>query len=224
MVPNREVVRGSHDRGVPELPKLVNVPGKCVAKCHTNSFDVESIATRSTHDYSWLFHEPVHELAKRVAHAAIVDYSSSVRARESHQFLENFSALSRCLRCVACQTYATFELGVTQAKFLRYVGLHAGISQAELARATDTAPTLTGRVLETLVERGWVRRKRSPKDRRQYLLELTPSGQRARSWVEKARDDFADQVRAVLDDRDMKDFDRVTRKVLSAFEASSQEA
>jgi hypothetical protein len=46
------------------------------------------------------------------------------------------------------------------------------ISQADLARATDTDPRLTGRALETLLLRGWVRRKRSKEDRREYILEL----------------------------------------------------
>jgi DNA-binding MarR family transcriptional regulator len=143
-----------------------------------------------------------------------------VAKRDPHEFLDSFGALSRCLRCAAGQTYASFDLGIAQAKFLRYVGLHPGISQAELARATDAAPTLTGRVLEALVERGWVRRKRSPDDRRQYLLELTPSGQRARAWVEKARDSLAEQVGAVLDDRDVKEFDRITKKVVAAIDGA----
>ena len=149
-------------------------------------------------------------------------YRWRVPRRDPHDFLDNFGALSRCLRCAAGQSYAAFDLGVTQAKVLRYVGLHPGICQAELARATGAAPTLTGRVLETLIERGWVRRRRCADDRRQYLLELTPSGQRARTWVEKARDSFAQQVGSILDDRDVKEFDRITKKIVVALSAGSK--
>jgi DNA-binding MarR family transcriptional regulator len=159
-----------------------------------------------------------------VASSRTAGYGFEVQKRDRHAFLENFGALHRCLRCLSGQAYATFELGVTQAKFLHYIGRNSGISQAELARATSTAPTLTGRILETLVQRGWIRRKRSQDDRRQYLLELTPSGARACEWVAKARDGLADQIAAVLDERDIKEFDRITKKLIRAFDVANLQA
>ena len=139
---------------------------------------------------------------------------------ESHEFFERFTAVSRCVKQVAAQAYATFEVGSTQAKFLRYIGKNSPISPADLARATDTAPTLTGRGLETLIERGWVRRKRSEEDRRQYILELTASGQRMRERVEEARQGVIERIAAALDERDIEDFDRIATKILAAFEGS----
>jgi DNA-binding MarR family transcriptional regulator len=141
-------------------------------------------------------------------------------ARDPHVFLESLSAVMRTLRAAAAQTYATFEVGSAQAKFLRHIGKNSRISQADLARATNTAPTLTGRGLETLVERGWIHRTRSEEDRRQYILELTASGQRARKRVEEAREGIIEQIGAVLDDRDLKDFERIAKKILDAFDAS----
>ena len=139
--------------------------------------------------------------------------------RDSHEFFELFGAVTRRLRSVAAQAYATFEVGSAQAKFLRHIARHSRISQADLARATDTAPTLTGRALETLVERGWVRRKRSEIDRRQYVLELTASGQRTRERVESARNDIIARLGSSLDDRDVEDFERIAQKILVAFDA-----
>lgn len=137
---------------------------------------------------------------------------------ESREFFERFGEVARCVRAASADAYATLEVGTTQAKFLRSVGQHPGISQAELARETVTAPTLTGRALETLVARGWVRRSRSEEDRRQYVLELTPAGQRARDRVEKARDEIIARVAAVLDARDVRDFERIAGKILATFE------
>jgi DNA-binding MarR family transcriptional regulator len=148
--------------------------------------------------------------------------ASSVGRSEPSEFLESLGALSRCLRSVAAQAYATFEVGSTQAKFLRHIGRHSRISQADLARATATDPALTGRALETLVERGWVRRTRSEEDRRQYVLDLTASGQRARKRVEEARERIAKRIATLLDERDIEDFDRIAKKILAAFEASCQ--
>ena len=122
------------------------------------------------------------------------------------------------MRGVAAQAYAALEVGSTQAKFLRYIGGGGPLSQADLARATATDPTLAGRALETLIERGWVRRKRSEADRRQYLLELSAAGQRVRARVEAERARIAARMAAVLDDRDRADFDRIAAKLHAAFE------
>ena len=144
-------------------------------------------------------------------------------ARDAHQFFERFTAVMRRFRAVAAEAYAAIEVGSAQAKFLRHIGKNSRISQADLARATDTAPTLTGRALEPLIERGWVRRTRSQADRRQYLLELTAAGQRTREKVEVARDGVIDRLAAVLDDRDLEDFDRIATKILAAFEEPAAE-
>lgn len=131
--------------------------------------------------------------------------------------------MSRCLRSAAGQAYATLEVGTAQAKLLRHIGRSSKISQADLARATGTAPTLTGRAIEPLIERGWVRRTRSQEDRRQYLLELTASGRRVRDRVEGARDQVIARLGAVLEARDVEDFDRIAKKILAAFEAGGDE-
>lgn len=136
------------------------------------------------------------------------------------EFIESIGALSRSLRTVAGLEYAPLDLGATQAKFLRYIGRNSAISQADLARATQTDPALTGRALETLVERGWVRRTRSKDDRRQYVLELSASGQRVRRRAEDARRSAAERVVAVLDDSDLKAFERIVRKIVAAFPPS----
>lgn len=144
--------------------------------------------------------------------------------RDPHEFHETFSALVRRVRGLAAQAYAALEVGSAQAKLLRHIGQNSRISQAELARATDTAPTLTGRAIEPLIKRGWVRRKRSEEDRREYLLELTASGQRTRERVEQAREATFARIAAVLDERDLEDFDRIAKKILAALENPADES
>lgn len=136
--------------------------------------------------------------------------------RTPEETLDRFGEITRGLRLVSGQAYATFDVGTTQAKFLRYLGQHQPLSQAELARATVTDPTLTGRVVQTLIERGWVDRHVSTEDRRQYVLSLTPSGQRIRRRVEAARRRVAGRLVAALDDKDLADFARIARKLTAA--------
>jgi DNA-binding MarR family transcriptional regulator len=140
-----------------------------------------------------------------------------VARHKSGELLDALGTLTRRVREAAAQEYATLDVGNTQAKFLRHIGRHTRISQAALARATLTDPALTGRTIGSLIERGWVRRTRSDEDRRQYVLELTAAGERARKRVEEARERISKRMASVLDARDVKDFDRIARKVLAAF-------
>jgi DNA-binding MarR family transcriptional regulator len=147
--------------------------------------------------------------------------SLSVLKRETQaEFYERFAAVLRCIRGLASDAYAEIDLGSTQAKFLRHIGANSHISQAQLARATNTAPTLTGRVLEPLIERGWVRRKRSSEDRRQYVLELTAEGKRMRERVETARLGVIRSLARVLDEKDAENFEVIAAKILAAFGSS----
>lgn len=138
---------------------------------------------------------------------------------EPERVLDSFSQISRRLRAAAAHSYASFEVGSTQAKFLRQLGQDAPLSQAELARKTVTDEALTGRVLKSLIDRGLVQRKRSRDDRRKYLLELSAAGQSARARVESARRALARRMHSTLDQRDLSDFERIAAKLLAAFPA-----
>jgi DNA-binding MarR family transcriptional regulator len=133
-------------------------------------------------------------------------------------FFEQFAAIKRAITTLAGESYAELKLGTAQAKFLRHIGKNSSISQAELARATDTDAALTGRVLQTLRDRGYVKRTRSALDRREYVLELTPSGRKAQAEVERARARLFARVMASLDEKDLKDFDRIAKKILAVLE------
>ena len=143
--------------------------------------------------------------------------------RDPHEVFESFVAVIKTLRGAVAEAYAATGVGSAQAKLLRHIGKHSRISQADLARATDTAPTLTGRAVEPLIARGWIRRKRSEDDRRQYVLELTAAGDRMRGKVEGARDELILRLASILDDRDAEDFDRIAKKILASFEAPRAE-
>jgi DNA-binding MarR family transcriptional regulator len=142
------------------------------------------------------------------------------RGREPVDVIELFGLLKRRITALATQAYAEAGMVRIQGKMLSHIGRHDRISQAELARATDTDAALTGRTLRALIEDGLVRRSRSYEDRREYVLELTAAGRRAKERVDAARAALAERLRAILDERDIKDFERVVTKMLAGFEAS----
>lgn len=159
----------------------------------------------------------------RAALPAAAGSGTSLRVpkRDPQELYERFGAVLRCVRGVTEDACAAIGIGTTQAKFLRHIGDRSHISQAQLARATNTAPTLTGRVLESLMEHGWVRRRRSREDRRQYVLELTASGKRMRERVVRARDGVIQSLARALDEKDAKDFERIAAKILATFGSSA---
>ncbi|HVV52673.1 MAG TPA: MarR family winged helix-turn-helix transcriptional regulator, partial [Polyangia bacterium] len=114
------------------------------------------------------------------ARASGLDPKPGLPPEEARALYDRLGVVLRAVRAAADVEYARLGIGNAQAKFVRHLGVQSRLSQADLARATSAAPTLTGRALESLIERGWVRRRRSADDRRQYLLELTAAGQRAR--------------------------------------------
>lgn len=139
--------------------------------------------------------------------------------RDSPDFYERFVEVLRCVRGISETAYADVGIGVTQAKILRVLGEKSPQSQAQLARATRMWPTLTGRTVEALIDHGWVRRKKSKEDRRQYVLELTAAGRRVCERVAIARKGVMASLASVLDEADARDFDRIATKILTAFPA-----
>lgn len=137
--------------------------------------------------------------------------------REATKFIETYRALKRALDAYSAQAYAGLDLGTTQGHFVRHLGQQPRCSQAELSRATGADPALTGRVLRSLIERGWVVRTRSEEDRREYLLELTPAGRRLLKRLELVREKLVASVVEPLETRDLEDFERITGKLVAAF-------
>lgn len=133
-------------------------------------------------------------------------------------FMDLFGLLKRRLMALAAEVYATAGMSPTAGRFVRHIGRHARLSQAELARATDTDPALAGRTVQMLIDAGLVRRERSEEDRRELLVELTAAGRRASARFDQTRDELAQRIAAVLDERDLRDFERVVRKLLAAFD------
>ena len=146
----------------------------------------------------------------------------SMKSREPTEFIDTFSAVRRRISALAAQAYSAADVGPMQAKLVRHIGKRSPISQAELARVTDSDPTLTSRTLQVLIERGLVRRERSADDRREYVLELAPAGKRVQARIEKLRSDLAARIVGALDDRDLADFDRIAQKILAATDQTAQ--
>ena len=81
--------------------------------------------------------------------------------------------------------------GLTHAEFsiLMLVADNGDVNQKQLGQALDISPPNMAVTLDRMVERGWVERVRSTRDRRAQQIHLTPAG---RELAERTRADRGD--------------------------------
>lgn len=68
------------------------------------------------------------------------------------------------------------QLTPKQFVALEFISKNPCISQKNIAENIGTAPAVMVGILDSLSERGLLERKRSPHDRREYFVQLTPKG------------------------------------------------
>jgi DNA-binding MarR family transcriptional regulator len=68
------------------------------------------------------------------------------------------------------------QLTPKQFVALEFISKNPCISQKNIAENIGTAPPVMVGILDTLSQRGLLERKRSPHDRREYYVQLTPKG------------------------------------------------
>jgi DNA-binding MarR family transcriptional regulator len=137
---------------------------------------------------------------------------------QAQGFLENVTAFKRALRQGAASAYGEFSLGDTQMKVLRYVAKNPGVSQAALARATETDPALLGRALRSLLQRGELKRSRSKEDARAFVVDLGIKGHALAEQINAANQQLIERLLSPFDARDFTDFARIVEKLKRAFD------
>ena len=69
------------------------------------------------------------------------------------------------------------KLKAVEFSVLTLVHTNEEVNQKQLGEALDVSPPNLAVTLDRMVERGWVRRERSERDRRAQLIRLTPEGE-----------------------------------------------
>jgi len=133
---------------------------------------------------------------------------------EGKEFLDIFAQAKRSLGLVVWQAFAPLDIGPKQVFLMRELAKADAMSQADLARATLSDPAATSRAVQTLITMGWVRRTRNMEDQRVLTVEMTAAGRAASKRIEAAYARAAREVVLPLDARDLKDFRRITTKLL----------
>jgi DNA-binding MarR family transcriptional regulator len=136
-------------------------------------------------------------------------YDRQVREAPSAQMMSVLNSLRRVVRAFrAVAQVAQDVIGISGAQHfvLERLAEAPALSLNDLAARTMTHKSSVSVVVKRLVERGFVRRRRSSADRRSIVLTLTPAGRRA---IERAPDSAQTRLIAALH--------RLPRRELAAF-------
>ncbi|WP_440221972.1 MarR family winged helix-turn-helix transcriptional regulator [Dokdonella sp. MW10] len=107
------------------------------------------------------------------------------------------------------------QFGLTRAQWraLKALRHREGLSQVELAEFIDMEPIAVGRVLDRLVQAGFVERRADPADRRRWRLHLTPKADAVTDDMEVIATGLRGESLAGVDASDFAAFLRVLEQV-----------
>ncbi|HEU4659077.1 MAG TPA: MarR family transcriptional regulator [Pseudolabrys sp.] len=107
------------------------------------------------------------------------------------------------------------EIGERPGRFatLTLIGCNPGISQTVLSRASGRDKSSLTPVLEDLVRRGLVARKRTDHDRRTYRLVLTADGEQALARLNRCAKRHERNLDRIIGARDRKKFLQILKRI-----------
>ncbi len=112
------------------------------------------------------------------------------------------------------------EIGESPGRFaaLTLIGRNPGISQTELSLASGRDKSSVTPVVEDLVRRGLVERKRVSSDRRAYRLNLTPAGRKTLISMTRIARRHERNLDRIIGGRERKRFLAILKKIAAEVE------
>lgn len=114
----------------------------------------------------------------------------------------------------------SLEIGESPGRFatLTLIARNPGISQTELSHANGRDKSSLTPVVEELVRRGLVERKRMDSDRRTYRLNVTPAGKKILTTLTRCARRHERNLDHAIGARDRKRFIQILKKIAAEIE------
>ncbi len=114
----------------------------------------------------------------------------------------------------------SLEIGESPGRFatLTLIARNPGISQTELSHASGRDKSSLTPVVEDLVRRGLVQRKRVNSDRRTYRLNVTPAGKKVLTQLMRCARRHERNLDRVIGPRDRKRFLDILKRIAAEIE------
>ena len=112
------------------------------------------------------------------------------------------------------------EIGESPGRFatLTIIARNPGISQTELSHANGRDKSSLTPVVEDLVRRGLVERKRMRQDRRTYRLNVTPAGKKTLTMLTRCARRHERLLDGIIGERDRKRFIQILKRIAAQIE------
>jgi DNA-binding MarR family transcriptional regulator len=125
----------------------------------------------------------------------------------------------RMAQAAAFQAFSRLaqEIGTRPGRFatLMLIGRNPGISQTALSRANGRDKSSLTPVLNDLVRRGLISRRRTRADQRAYRLSLTPAGRRLLAGLTRCARAHERTLDRIIGARAQKDFLRTLKRIIA---------
>lgn len=131
----------------------------------------------------------------------------------SVELLEQYGNVKRSIGRTAVQYVRVLGIGPKQLIALRLIGKKKKCTMAEIAEGTNSDKASVTRVINTLVESGWLEREYGKEDRRQILISLTAKGIRNFAKVERIYGKIAEKFASSLDAKEQRELLRLLKKI-----------
>jgi DNA-binding MarR family transcriptional regulator len=114
----------------------------------------------------------------------------------------------------------SLEIGESPGRFatLTIIARNPGISQTELSQANGRDKSSLTPVVEDLVRRGLVERKRMREDRRTYRLNVTPAGKKTLTNLTRCARRHERVMDGIIGQRDRKRFIQILKRLAAEME------
>ncbi len=137
---------------------------------------------------------------------------------DHHQSLRLWLRLLTCTQLVEAEVRSRLrrDFAITLPRFdlLAQLERHPqGLKMGELSRRMMvTSGNVTG-ITDQLVDEGWVKRVETPRDRRAYLVRLTPAGKRAFDRMAAAHEEWVIELLGAMSGAEQRQLSRLLGKV-----------
>lgn len=118
---------------------------------------------------------------------------------DAREFRRAWSELIRVYNFRNRMRTSSYGLTVTEASALEVLAEWGPLSLNEMAAQLGSEKSTASRVVDRLVEKGYVARQKHPESRRSILVRLTPEGERLQQAIE--RDSLSGEMRILEDFR-----------------------
>lgn len=139
------------------------------------------------------------------------------------EVLSLFGKVRRQLNLLATFKFKPLGFGPKQAALIRRLAEVNSTCAMDLARATQTDPAATGRVIDGLINKGWIKRTDDPNDRRRWNVTLTAKGEKVAEELNGLYREISDEFCKRLSSRQKNEFHALLNQMSNHLETVSND-